>query len=39
MTGPAAAQIDKIIKGTSPGDVPVELPSRFELCLNLKTAQ
>jgi putative tryptophan/tyrosine transport system substrate-binding protein len=39
MTRPAAAQIDKIIKGTSPGDIPVEQPSRFELYINLKTAR
>jgi putative ABC transport system substrate-binding protein len=39
MTRPAAAQIDKIIKGTSPADIPVEQPSRFELYINLKTAR
>jgi len=38
MTRPAAAQIDKIIRGTSPADIPVEQPSRFELYINLKTA-
>jgi len=39
MTRPAAAQIDKIIRGTSPGDIPVEEPARFELYINLNTAR
>ena len=39
MIRSAAAQIDKIIKGTSPADIPVEQPTRYELCINLKTAR
>jgi putative ABC transport system substrate-binding protein len=39
MAGPAAAQIDKIIRGTSPGDIPVEQPTRYEIYINLKTAR
>jgi putative tryptophan/tyrosine transport system substrate-binding protein len=35
----AAAYVDRILHGTKPAELPVQLPTKFEMALNLKTAK
>jgi putative tryptophan/tyrosine transport system substrate-binding protein len=39
LYGHLAVYVDKILKGAKPANLPVEQPMKFELVLNLKTAQ
>jgi putative ABC transport system substrate-binding protein len=35
----SASYIDRILKGTAPGDLPAQAPTKFEMAVNLKTAK
>jgi putative ABC transport system substrate-binding protein len=35
----AGDYVDKVLRGTKPGDIPVEQPVKFETVFNLKTAK
>ena len=34
----AASYVDRILRGANPGELPVQLPTKYQLVINLKTA-
>jgi putative ABC transport system substrate-binding protein len=35
----AATYVDRILRGAKPAELPVQLPTKFEMAVNLKTAK
>ena len=35
----AASYVDRILRGGNPGELPVQLPTKFQMSVNLKTAK
>jgi putative ABC transport system substrate-binding protein len=39
LFGQAASYVDRVLRGTNPGSLPIQLPTKYQLVINLKTAK